>query len=464
MLKYFRGSKQSAIPILPLSPLHFDSWLSSQNEFTQNWVRLQNFTGQSGKHVLLPSPNGKIGLVLLGIEGIEDIWAYSSLPLSLPEGHYQLTPGPTSISPYHACLGWALGSYQYDRYKKSEKQPVTLEWPDHVDQKEIEYVAEAIFLVRDLVTTPAEDMGPAELAKTAEMIAKKYQARYQCLTGEDLLKQNYPSIHMVGRASSRPPRLIDMRWGESGMKITLVGKGVCFDSGGLDIKSASNMLLMKKDMGGAAHVLGLASMIMAAGLPVRLRVLVPAVDNSISGNAYRPLDVIRSRSGITVEVGDTDAEGRLILSDALTEACSEKPDLLIDFATLTGAARVALGPDLPAFFCNKDALAQDLINCSLQQKDPLWRLPLYSPYRKWLESKVANLHSTGESSYGGAIVAALFLQEFVTADTPWIHLDLMAWNQRQLPGKPVGGEAMALRAVYALIKEKAAAKNLPKTK
>ncbi len=457
MLNSFAQSKKNSIPVIPLMSSDLESWLATQNDTTKNWVRLHSFTAQAGKFILIPAPNGTVAMVLLGIASVEDIWSYSALPLSLPNAQYQLIDSLQNISQHQACLGWALGGYQYDKYKSSERQPATLEWPVSVNRLEVEQLAQVIFMIRDLITTPAEDMGPAELAKTAELIAKQHQANYRCIIGDDLLKQNYPSVHMVGRASSRQPRLIDLRWGEQGPKITLVGKGVCFDSGGLDIKSASNMLLMKKDMGGAAHVLGLGALIMSAQLKVRLRLLVPAVDNSISGNAYRPLDVIRSRSGLTVEVGDTDAEGRLILSDALTEACSEKPDLLVDFATLTGAARVALGPDLPAFFCNHEETAQNLIHHAQQQHDPIWRLPLFTPYRKLLDSKVANIHSTGEGSYGGAITAALFLQEFVTPKTPWIHLDLMAWNNKNSPGRPVGGEAMALRAVYALIKQKASA-------
>ncbi|HSD33778.1 MAG TPA: leucyl aminopeptidase family protein, partial [Alphaproteobacteria bacterium] len=268
--------------------------------------------------------------------------------------------------------------------------------------------------------------------------------------------KNFPLVHAVGRASSRAPRLVDMRWGRKGPEVVLVGKGVCFDSGGLDLKPASAMKLMKKDMGGAAHVLGLAQMIMAAQLPVRLRLLIPAVENSISANAFRPLDVLRTRKGLTVEVGNTDAEGRLILCDALAEADRESPDLLIDCATLTGAARVALGPDLPALFSNHDATAEALLRHGLAERDPLWRLPLFKPYRRGLDSKTADLNNIWDSPFAGAIVAALFLQEFVSASTPWAHLDLMAWNSTSRPGRPEGGEAMALRALYALIAERAA--------
>jgi len=273
------------------------------------------------------------------------------------------------------------------------------------------------------------------------------------IVGDELLKRNYPSIHAVGRASSRAPRLIDLRWGNRGPKVTLVGKGVCFDSGGLDLKSSANMLQMKKDMGGAAHVLGLAQMIMAAGLPLRLRVLIPAVENSVSANAYRPLDIIRSRKGITVEIGNTDAEGRVILSDALAEADSEKPDLLIDMATLTGAARVALGPDLPALFANDDGLAEQALKHGKAADDPLWRMPLFKPYRKMIDSPVADINNSGDSPFAGSITAALFLADFVDPATRWIHLDIMAWNGRTRPGKPEGGEAVAIRGLYGMIAE-----------
>jgi leucyl aminopeptidase len=297
------------------------------------------------------------------------------------------------------------------------------------------------------------------LSAAAQAVAKEFGAHFTAIVGEGLLKANYPMIHAVGRASSNPPRLIDLRWGKRGPLIALVGKGVCFDSGGLDLKTASGMQLMKKDMAGGAHVLGLAQMIMAANLPVRLRVLIPAVENSVSGNAYRPLDVIRTRKGLTVEIGNTDAEGRLILCEALTEACSEKPDLLIDCATLTGAARVALGTDLPALFCNDDATAEALLRHGREQDDSLWRLPLHKPYRSMLDSKVADMNNVSDGSYAGAITAALFLNEFVEPGVPWAHIDMMAWNTRSRPGRPEGGEAVAVRALFAMIAERAAAGN-----
>ena len=315
--------------------------------------------------------------------------------------------------------------------------------------------AEATTAVRDLINTPAGDMGPAELAAAVRRISDAGGAEVKEIKGAALRRRGYPTIHAVGRASANAPRLIDLRWGRaSAPRVTLVGKGVCFDSGGLDIKSAQGMLRMKKDMGGAAHVLGLAQMIMSAELDVRLRVLIPAVENSISGNALRPLDVVKTRSGITVEVGNTDAEGRLILCDALTEAETERPDLLIDCATLTGAARIALGGELPAFFCNDDALAEELSNAGGTVSDPLWRLPLWRAYRRMLDSKTADINNVSEGGMAGAITAALYLEEFVDRTTPWIHLDIMAWNLTARPGRPVGGEAQGMRALYALIENR----------
>ncbi len=306
-----------------------------------------------------------------------------------------------------------------------------------------------LYQVRDLVNTPAEDMNPEHLAAAVRDTARAFGARVREIAGDALLARNFPAIHAVGRAASHAPRLIDLRWGRSTHpKITLVGKGVCFDSGGLDLKTASGMRLMKKDMGGAAHALGLAHMIMRARLPVRLRLLIPAVENAVAGNAYRPGDVLASRKGLSIEIDNTDAEGRVILCDALTEAAAESPELIIDFATLTGAARVALGTDLPAMFCNRDEVAQCLADSASAVRDPVWRLPLHRPYRELIDSRIADIANSASGPYAGAITAALFLEDFVSADTPWIHFDLMAWNIRSRPGRPEGGEAMGLRAVF----------------
>ena len=352
------------------------------------------------------------------------------------------------------ALGWALGSYRFTRYRDADPC-AKLAIPGEASEDRVTAMAESLYLGRDLINTPAEDMGPEDLAAAAETLADRSDATCEIIVGDDLLAQNYPSVHTVGRASHRPPRLIDIRWGEKGApKLTLVGKGVCFDSGGLDLKPAAGMKLMKKDMGGGASVLALAGMIMRLGLKVRLRVLVPAVENSVAGNAYRPLDVIKTRKGITIEIGNTDAEGRVILCDALAEASSEKPDLLIDMATLTGAARVALGPDLPAFFCNDDDLAETIRKIGVDHKDPAWRLPLWQPYQQMIKGEVADINNSGSGPGAGAITAALFLQHFVDDGVPWAHFDIMGWNLSGQPGRPAGGEPMAVRGLFAMLEER----------
>ena len=430
-------------------------WLEGQSGKTANWVSATGFCAKAGTNLLLANEDGVLERVLVGM-GADDpggLWAWAGVAAGLPAGNYRLENTLGQDEAYRAALGWALASYQYVRYAGSRQKDLPcLVWPDNCDQAAVIRAAQATFLVRDLVNTPASDMGPQELAAAAEKLAVDHGAVCRIIVGEDLLDNQYPAIHAVGRASARAPRLVDLRWGEeSHPKLTLVGKGVCFDSGGLDLKPASGMKLMKKDMGGAAHVLGLASMVMAAALPVRLRVLIPAVENSVSGNALRPLDVITMRSGKSVEIGNTDAEGRLVLADALSAACEETPDLLIDMATLTGAARVALGPELPALFTSDDALATQIASHCQSENDPLWRMPLWQPYGSMNEGKVADLNNVAESGYAGAITAALFLQAFVTEGTCWAHVDLMAWNIASRPGRPEGGEAMAMRALFALI-------------
>jgi len=450
-----RRAAGKLIPITPVTAQQLKAWLKPQRAAVRKWVEGVGFEAKPGSNALVPGADGAPGRVLVGVEVGPDIWSYGGLPKALPRATYRIDGKLEPAAATRAALGWALGGYAFARYKK-QPEVARLLWPDGADRAAVERAAAAAFLVRDLVNTPAEDMGPAELAAAAEAVARAHGAKLKLVVGDDLLKANYPLVHAVGRASVRPPRLVDLRWGGRGPRITLVGKGVCFDSGGLDLKPAQGMLLMKKDMGGAAHVLALAQMIMAAGLPVRLRVLVPAVENSVAGNAFRPLDVIRSRKGMTVEIGNTDAEGRLILCDALAEACDEKPDLIVDCATLTGAARVALGPELPVLFCNHDGTAEALLRCGIEEDDPLWRLPLHKPYRRMLDSKVADINNISESGFAGAITAALFLNEFVEPTIPWVHIDMMAWNPSSRPGRPEGGEAQGLRALYALIAAKAA--------
>jgi leucyl aminopeptidase len=443
------------ILIEPIVEGGLDRWVKQQSPATAAWISANGFKGKPGQHLLIPDAAGGIGAVALGVAHGRDIWSYGGLPLGLPEGAYRLPDSMAAENATAAALGWALGGYVFDRYKKRARQPARLAMPKTADKDSVRREANAIFLVRDLVNTPAEDMGPAELAAAAREVARAGGARFSTIVGEDLLQKNYPCIHAVGRASSRAPRLIDLRWGSRGPKVTLVGKGVCFDSGGLDIKGANWMLMMKKDMGGAAHVLALSQMIMAAGLDLRLRLLIPAVENSISANAYRPMDIIRSRKGLTVEIGNTDAEGRVILCDALTEADGEKPDLLVDMATLTGSARVALGPDLPVLYANDDAVAESALRHGKAVDDALWRLPLHKPYRRMIDSKIADINNSGDSPFAGSITAALFLADFVDPATHWMHFDIMAWNPNARPGRPEGGEAQAIRGLFSLIAERA---------
>ncbi len=441
------------VALTPVTKAGLPDWLAAQSPATASWVKAVGFTGEAGSTVFLPGPDGGVAHVLAGVSAIDDLWAFAGLPASLPAGSYRIDATLDARTATRAALGWALGSYRFSRYRKPpEKGFANLVWPAEADRGEVERAATATWLVRDLVNTPACDMGPAELAQAAQDLAAEFDAAVEVIVGQDLLDRDYPAIHAVGRASPREPRLIDLRWGNpQHPKVTIVGKGVCFDTGGLDLKPSSAMLIMKKDMGGAAHALALGRMIMMAGLPVRLRVLVPAVENVVSGDSFKPQDVLKTRKGLTVEVGNTDAEGRLILCDALAEADAEKPDLLIDFATLTGAARVALGPDLPALMCNDDALANDLTEAGTAVDDPMWRLPLWAPYRKGLDSKVADINNVTSNGFAGAITAGLFLQEFVSKGTPWAHLDTYAWNGSARPGRPEGGEALGLRAAYAVI-------------
>ena len=389
--------------------------------------------------------------MLFGIEGddeTKDPFLAGRLAQLLPDGVYRFANEPHDVR--LAALALALGLYRFTRYRKAEARAIRLDLPQSVDRDDLQRIVEAVTLARDLINTPANDMGPAQLEQTARKLAARYSATIGAIVGDELLEQNFPLIHAVGRAAAGAPRLIDMSWGDAAHpKVTLVGKGVCFDTGGLDIKPDTGMLNMKKDMGGAATALALASMIMARGLKLRLRVLIPAVENSIAGGSFRPRDVYTSRKGVTVEIGNTDAEGRLILADALALADEDKPDLVADFATLTGAARVALGPDLPAFFTDDDALAAELMRHGAAENDPLWRLPLWRPYETMLESKVADINNVG-GSQGGAITAALFMRRFVTAKS-WLHIDLFAWTAAAKAGRPEGGELQAARALYAML-------------
>jgi leucyl aminopeptidase len=445
-----------ATPVAVLTKDRFSTWLAEAPERERNWLTAIGFSAEQGKLALIPADSGRLARVVVGLGGASDpgagMWALAGLPDALPEGSYRLETAPDGADPTRLALGWALATYAFTRYRTKKAAATALVWPEGTDRGRVERLTSAVFLARDLANTPAGDLGPAELAAEAVRVAKAAGAKHRVIVGDDLLAENYPTIHAVGRAAAQPPRLVDIVWGEAASpKVTLVGKGVCFDTGGLDLKTASGMRLMKKDMAGSAIVLGLAQAIMDANLPVRLRVLLPLVENAVSGNAMHPMDIVRTRQGLTVEIGNTDAEGRLILCDALAEAATEKPALLVDMATLTGAARVALGPELAALFCNNEPLAQGLLEAAETEEDPMWRMPLWRPYRKMIDSKIADINNVSESPYAGAVIAALYLQEFVEPDIPWAHFDVMAWNPQSRPGRPEGAEATALRALFAYI-------------
>jgi leucyl aminopeptidase len=442
-----------AIPITVVAESELETWLQGQPPTAAAWAGAQGFKGKAGETLALPGPDGAPQRILAG-RGAEtpDLWRLAGLATTLPEGLYRLDAG---AAPQAAALGWALGAYRFERYKADRRPRPRLAWPAGIDRDEVERLAGAIHRARDLVNTPAGDMGPSALAAAIDDVGRAHGARVAVTAGDDLLKRGYRAIHAVGRAAADPPRLVDLVWGdEAHPKLTLVGKGVCFDTGGLDLKTASGMQMMKKDMGGAATALGLAEAVMGAKLPVRLRLLVPAVENAVAGNAYRPLDVIPGRNGKTIEIGNTDAEGRVILSDALVEGGREKPELMLDFATLTGAARVALGPDLPALFANDEALAEALLAHGRAEDDPMWRLPLWPGYRALVEGETADLTNAPEGGMAGAITAALFLEAFVEKGVRWAHFDTYAWNQKSRPGRPKGGEALLLRACYAMVRER----------
>lgn len=457
---FSKRAKQTT-PLVPVSQDAFSKWLDEQPARIRSWLeatqslRENGARPDAGRHALLPAEDGTLGAVAVIHRATPRPWDFASLPSRLPPGVYAAPAELDEATATALALGWALGSYRFDRYKSKKRKGPQLVWPARAVRERSSLLAEAICLCRDLINTPAADMGPAELAQAARKLARRHGATFRCLVGNQLLDRNYPAIHAVGRASSREPRLIDLTWGNPRHpRLTLVGKGVCFDSGGLDIKPSSNMQLMKKDMGGAAFVLGLAHVVMSRKLPVRLRVLVPAVENSVSGNAMRPLDVLTTRKGLTVEVGNTDAEGRLILCDALAEAERDEPDLLIDVATLTGAARVALGTSMPALFSRRSETAQALLDAGEANDDPLWRLPLHQPYRKLLDSRVADLNNVSDGPYAGAITAALFLAEFVASERDWVHVDTMAYNLSARPGRPIGGEAQGLLAFAGMLEER----------
>jgi leucyl aminopeptidase len=448
---------------LPLWLLHedeIDSWRAGQSPLARQWLVEQNFKAEKHRVVLLPDAGGGIAAAVAGLGkrlGELSLWHATGLVERLPARRFRLVQEFSAFAATQLALGFAYGAYRFDRYRSSKNETASLEPPANADTAFVTHAAESLRMARDWINTPAGDFGPAQLAAAARQVADRHHAAFKEWVGEELLSANFPAIHAVGRASAEAPRLVELRWtpkeGAGYPLVTLVGKGVCFDSGGLDIKPSSGMALMKKDMGGAAIALALAHLAMSARIRARIRVLVPAVENAISGNAYRPGDVLATRKGLTVEVGNTDAEGRLVLCDALAFADAERPDLIIDFATLTGAARVALGPELPALFGNDDRIVQDLARAAAAEHDPLWPMPLWAGYDDELASKIADLNNVASSPFAGSIFGALFLKRFVT-DSPWLHIDLYAWNSKDRPGRGVGAEAQALRGVYRYLVER----------
>ena len=443
---------QQAIPLLLIDKKGLGPWLKSQPERVRQALGAQGFKAEGYQLAIVSGQDG--WSAVLGVANVDALspWCLAKAAESLPEGTYRVE----GRGPGAATLGWVLGQYRFDRYKKepSAKGPRILLTDEPARIEETLHLAEATYLVRDLVNIPAQDLGPAELQAAVSKIAKPCSALVSATSGDEL-EAGYPMIHAVGRAASkdRAPRLIELEWGDQRHpRIAIVGKGVCFDSGGLDIKPASGMRLMKKDMGGAAHALGLALLVMKNRLPVRLHLLIPAVENSVSGNAFRPGDVLRSRKGLTVEIGNTDAEGRLILGDALAKASEGEPELIVDFATLTGAARVALGPDLPALFANDEGLASDLLAAGEAVTDPVWRMPLWKAYDEMFSSDIADIGNASDQPMAGAVTAALFLQRFVPDATPWAHFDTFAWRSSAKPGRPKGGDALGLRAAWQMLK------------
>ena len=455
-------AKTKAVPVYLVYERDFDKWFKSQPKATQSSLLAQGFKG-GANHVSLSYKDASIEAVYVGVGSSIGLYSFAyvvdQIIKSAAQESYdtEFSIDDNSLSAEDlekACIGWSLAAYKFDAYKKNTKKYPRLVWPKSVDKKRTEAFIQSISLIRNLINLPANDLGPEELADAARRIAVAQKATFKLTEDKKLLTSNFPMIYAVGDGSQRRPRLIDMTWGKaSDPKLTIVGKGVVFDTGGLDIKPSSAMLLMKKDMGGSAMALGLAWMIMSLNLPVRLRVLIPAVENSISGIAYRPGDVLRSRQGLTVEIGNTDAEGRLVMADCLTLACEEKPDLLMDFSTLTGAARTALGFDIPAMFSNNDEIAAELQKMSLNVEDPLWQLPLWAPYKNDISSSIADLNNAGNNP-AGSITAALFLQNFVTDNTKWVHIDHYAWEASGKPGRPRGGADTGMRASFAFLEKR----------
>ena len=450
----FAPDTTSAIPLHVIAQDALANWLSDQPIAVQTWVNSQPFTGVIGQTLAVPGADGTIQMALIGYGTVptraRGRFHLAAASAKLPKGCYKIASGLPADATANEALGWLLSAYRFDRYAKLSPLSAELIAPTGIRPAEVEALAAGEALTRDLINTPASDMGPPDLEQAARNLATQHAAAISVTTGDDLLAQNFPMIHTVGRAADRAPRLIDMRWGNAGPKLTLVGKGVCFDTGGLNLKPSGSMGLMKKDMGGAATVLGLAHMIMATGLALQLRVLIPAVENSVSSNAFRPQDILTSRKGLTVEINNTDAEGRLVLADALALADEDKPDQIISMATLTGAARVAVGPDLAPYFSDDQAFVSALETSAATHADPVWRLPFHDPYETMIEPGVADLDNAPKGGFAGCITAALFLRRFVS-HSPYAHFDIYGWQPSEAPARPKGGVGQATRALYAAL-------------
>jgi leucyl aminopeptidase len=454
MTQAYTETAQSSCAIHLVLKADFKTWSASQHAVVNTWLDQSGFKADAGNFSLLPNEQGELSAVILIIEDEHDVWQLGKLALQVPVGNYQLNTNLSDNALKQAYLAWGMGAYQFTMYKKAKREAATLYLPPALQADTLNAVL-AASLVRDLINTPAEDLNPVALSRTMATLAAQFKADFSDVVGDDLLKQGYNAIHTVGRAAEKAPRLLDLTWGDpDAPKVTLVGKGVCFDSGGLDIKSASGMSIMKKDMGGAANALGLARMIMQAKLNVRLRVLIPAVENAITSNAFRPGDVITMQGGKTVEVTNTDAEGRLVLADALVTASKDKPDCLIDIATLTGAAKVATGTEIGAIFGRDLTLVRQIVDMAWREHDPLWALPMSSIFQSKLKSNIADLVNCASESFAGASTAACFLANFVDSDIDWLHCDIMGWNTSDRPGHPQGGEAMGIRALFAYLKSR----------
>ena len=451
-LPFLSAADGAAVPIHAIRTGEWKQWDERHPESLRRLAKAHDFQAQNARILLVPATDGSIERVLFGVGDKATVNVMGALAQHLPAGDYRIATAPREFNTTGVAIAWGLGAYAFERYKKRKRPAPRLAPPDGADMAEAERIIEASWLARDLVNTPTNDMGPDALHAAAEKVARDNGAEFEAVVGAALLEQNYPLIHAVGRASAQAPRIVRIGWGDpAAPRVALVGKGVTFDTGGLDIKPSAGMRMMKKDMGGAAHALALGQLIMQSKLNVRLDVFLAIVENAISGDAFRPGDIIASRKGPTVEIDNTDAEGRLILADALARASEDQPALLIDFATLTGAARTALGPDIPPFYTGDEALASELAAASLETNDPVWRMPLWDPYEAEMDSPIADLKNTGDGAMAGSIYGALFLRRFVSV-LCWAHFDVFAWSPKEKPSRPQGGDAQALRAVYRVIK------------